>query len=323
MHFGIEHVFIVLFFVISGFGISASLHSRPTPPSGWSAAWALLRRRWWRIWPPVIAVLLWLAIVRYGLGFSGAGWRTTIEPYAWFFHATLTSWIPGLGSPDSPWSNPAWVTGPHWTLGYELQFYIFIAICVGTGLARAVPVWAIPALMLIVGSAWNILSPNPWSGTLIECAAFFGLGGLAYAVRSQSLSSVAKVVVPIALVLMIPLTITLGWVGTRGGAPGEGTRRLAAATCFVVMLLVLSRWDQFWKPRWWSIPFNALGTISYSLFLIHPVNGPICRSWTERLLPANPPHWLWTGVYLGFQIALAAAFWWVVERPLTAKRRSA
>ncbi len=321
MDFAGQYSRVFMFFVVSGYCIFEAISSVYARGGGCRPAWTFLKRRWWRIAPPVIAALVYLVFVRFGLGFSAAGWRKEIDPISWPLHATLTSWIPGLGITQPPWTNTAWVTGPHWTLGYEVQFYLLVALLVGLKAWHRMPLWVLATAMLSTGLLCAMLWSRPWTGTVLDGAACFGLGAMAWVCLTPSTSARAKPWAGGAVVCAAVLCVVMFWFGPTDPGARETWSRLAVSSVFAAALLAIAPWDRFWNRRWFTAPFNALGTISYSLFLVHPVNGPIARSWTERLLPAQPPEWVWTGVYLGIQIALAAAFWWVVERPLTRLKR--
>ena len=67
--------------------------------------------------------------------------------------------------------------------------------------------------------------------------------------------------------------------------------------------------------HWLWRPIAALGTISYSLYLIHQFNIAITNAVSDRLVGAAAPDWLHISVAVSAQVGLATAFWYVCERP--------
>lgn len=316
--FGIDTARVVMFFVISGYGIFGAVQASLNAESG---AARFIVRRAKRIWPPVAGALLLLVLMRYGLGYHYAGWRHEIEPQAWPMHLTLTSWIAGLGSGNPPWTNRAWVTGPHWTLGYEVQFYALMALILIVGGMRQIRLLTVALALILIGLVQNLCFPGRFSGTLADYSACFGMGGLIYVVLAREQTRTHRLWSMVGLCGIALVTAALGWNGAGQTDLASGMfKNLALASCGACGLILAYPLDRFWNRLWIAPALNALGTISYSLFLVNPVIGPMARQWTERLLPADPPEWVWMGVYLGIQIAVAAGFWWLVERPFSPRR---
>ncbi len=62
-------------------------------------------------------------------------------------------------------------------------------------------------------------------------------------------------------------------------------------------------------------PLAALGTISYSLYLIHQFNLHLAASIAEHLLPAGAPKGLLISTEVVVHLFFATAFWYCCERP--------
>jgi peptidoglycan/LPS O-acetylase OafA/YrhL len=67
-------------------------------------------------------------------------------------------------------------------------------------------------------------------------------------------------------------------------------------------------------------PIAALGTISYSLYLIHQFNLTLVASIAQRVLPAWTPHLVTVAVMVGLHVALATLFWYLCERPFLSRK---
>jgi peptidoglycan/LPS O-acetylase OafA/YrhL len=67
-------------------------------------------------------------------------------------------------------------------------------------------------------------------------------------------------------------------------------------------------------------PIAALGTISYSLYLIHQFNLTLVASIAQRVLPTGMPRFVIIVTMLGLHIALATLFWFLCERPFLSRK---
>jgi peptidoglycan/LPS O-acetylase OafA/YrhL len=66
--------------------------------------------------------------------------------------------------------------------------------------------------------------------------------------------------------------------------------------------------------RLWK-PFSALGTISYSLYLIHQFNLFAVSYAASHLMPVGAPKFLFVLAETLLFLLLATGFWWCCERP--------
>jgi peptidoglycan/LPS O-acetylase OafA/YrhL len=82
---------------------------------------------------------------------------------------------------------------------------------------------------------------------------------------------------------------------------------------FAGVLIVLRPWDDFLSRSPVLQPCIWLGTISYSLYLIHQFNLQLATTVGAPVTGGNPRLALPAAV--AAQLALAAAFWYVCERP--------
>src|SRR5262249_7449517 len=84
---------------------------------------------------------------------------------------------------------------------------------------------------------------------------------------------------------------------------------------FTLALYCLRPWSSaISKSRAWA-PLAALGTISYSLYLIHQFNLHATHYLALRLTPFNSPAVLISMVQTLLLVAFAAVFWYCCERP--------
>jgi peptidoglycan/LPS O-acetylase OafA/YrhL len=166
------------------------------------------------------------------------------------------------------------------------------------------------------GLCWNMAWPSGWiTGMFIEYWAHFCLGALLFHVLCVSGSRLVgwsmlggAAVLDVYCLLHIlpwrPQTLLHERVFLELAVASSFALALYAARPFSV---AVSGW-QIWRP------VAALGTISYSLYLVNQFNLTLVESTVERLAPA-----VWrpfqVALMLAIQIAIAAAFWYRCERP--------
>jgi peptidoglycan/LPS O-acetylase OafA/YrhL len=75
--------------------------------------------------------------------------------------------------------------------------------------------------------------------------------------------------------------------------------------------------SRLWKP------LAALGTISYSLYLIHQFNLSAVSFAASHLVPAGAPRFLFQLTETLLFLMLAAGFWWCCERPFARRHPAA
>lgn len=316
---------VVAFFLISGYCIFAAAQRSLESPR--QAPWTFLRRRFLRLLPPVIAAMAYLFALSWLFGITAAAARTKQDALAWIQNLTCTQWLSTIGlSTLPPWQNPRVMLRPHWSLEYELQFYLVMAVLIFATRRSTFRLWWAAAAMVAIGAAFNLALPARWTSTFIDYAVYFGLGGLVWATCTNA---APRWVLPALVASVIGIGAS-AWIASQGAASADALLDARASDAYdallvgcagTLVLLIAYRADRFWKSVKFAAPLNALGTISYSLFLVHAINTPLARRWTENALPADPPGWLWVVVFVAIQIALAVPFWYLFERPFTGRRR--
>ena len=306
-----------LFFVISGYCITAAAvgatrHPRP--------AVEFLRRRFWRVYPPMWAYLAVTAVVvaclpmaarpspvfDYGQPLPMPGDVTLSQ---WIGTVTLAgNWMPHPG--DTP---ALFFTGQLWSLAYEVQFYLV------AGLALLLPGrYLFPALAGVtavvavnaIGQFW------PAEGTFLDGLWLAFAAGVAVYVRTSHPSRVVR------LGLDGMLAVGLAWSWKHIPSAREWGMTLpgmfVAACGFALILGWLRPLDARLMAARSLAPFRFCGRMCYSLYLIHaPVVAVVawnCYRWgattpTDLFLVTVPA----CGVV---SITAGYAFYRLVELPL-------
>lgn len=320
---GLQYARVALFFVISGYCIFASAESvrvRAEPVRDWIA------RRVLRIWPTYLLTFLVLAIV---LAIRDRPYRVLHpdqSPLIWIANLFLIPWVRLTGQPfPVAWQNPDLIIPMHWTLGYEVQFYALVAIVLSLASGGRHRLAALACALGLSGLATNVLSPNADHGLITDYGLCFALGAAVYYRATLAQPAARRIIdLAIAAFFLSALAATL-----RLSPPTPASRNapaeIAVASAFAGLLILLRpRSIPLARARWLA-PLRLLGVMSYSLFLIHPINFPFARALAHATLPADPPRWLYISLQLLWHILLAIPFWWLCERPFTRlmKRRAA
>jgi peptidoglycan/LPS O-acetylase OafA/YrhL len=194
-----------------------------------------------------------------------------------------------------------------WTLCFEIQFYLVYAILLAVGHndpearfnGRRTAI-----VLLIAGSVsllWPLglgpelrpgLFPPLWHGFLLGVGAYW----------SWRDRGAAPVFAAYALII------------AASAIAHSDTFSLACVMTSVSLFLVgaIDRLRTAWNWRW----LQFLGTISYSLYLIHnPITGAVFR--VGFMITGRNVFWeaIWWSASIAACIAFASAIWWTIERP--------
>jgi peptidoglycan/LPS O-acetylase OafA/YrhL len=305
-----------LFFVISGYCITAAANARRGEERPLRE---YLRRRVRRIYPPywiAVALAALFAIViealRPGLLHDRVhpmNLPTLLSPSQWFGVLTLTeTWRPLLGGPAN-----GWVLGAAWSLCYEEQFYLV------TGLALLLPARRFfPALfgLAVLVVVLLVIGPHPWmpvAGTLFDGRWLqFAAGVAVYYYLHEATPHARRATMGILIAALV-------WsVVSRHHAPLIGKEPLEriVAILFSLVLIGLYRYDDAVRQCRWLRPSLALGTITYSLYLIHWPFVKLCShlAWDHGLRSAWETLLIVIPACIALSLAAGYGFYLAVER---------
>ncbi len=317
----IGHFSVMIFFVISGYCITASAESSRRNAHGFRE---FMLKRVRRIYPPYLLAMLFFAATRYVKAVRGSPAQFHRPLIDWIQNLTLTQWVSELFHPDrGPALNQKVFVGAFWSLNYEEQFYLVIALCMLAAARLRVPMIASIMALAALGFLWNWLYPgNLIYGWFVEYWAHFALGSCLYYVlcrfaaagqRRAFLGSVASI------------GIACGWRALQHAPDAYQDYRAMvelAFLCVVTLMLYFMRplspaisESPLWRP------IAALGTISYSLYLIHQFNLTLVATAARRVLPAAAPQAVMIATIVALHVLLATAFWALCERPFLRSTR--
>jgi peptidoglycan/LPS O-acetylase OafA/YrhL len=323
-HLGIVtvgHYAVMIFFVISGYCIGAAAESGRR--SGMSFPTFMIRRAR-RIYPPYLLAIAFFVLTRAVKSASG-GHNDLARPWLdWLQNLTLTQWVSLPFHPvAAATQNPKLIVAAFWSLNYEEQFYLVIALGLLLAVRYRAPIVPGVAALGVVGLLWNFIWPAGWiTGVFIEYWAHFSIGVLLFAVLClwPSRSSRGAFLVTVSVLLTFCLFKSLPWTAStelRSRAYAE----LTVVAAFALFLFFVRPFSAAVSRHVLWRPVAALGVISYSLYLVHQFNLALVESLARRLLPVG-----WTDLQPAamtvLELVIATAFWYCCERPFLNRRAS-
>lgn len=270
IYFDLAHFGVMLFFLTSGFVIPISLE-RSTLRRFWL-------RRFLRLYPMYWFTLALAVILILAGRYSPPNDQFALIP-VWSIIANATMLQTFL--------SIFHIIPAFWSLFPELLFYAMVSVLIGLKLfTRTTPI----AVMLI-GSAMiveGILPRFGWAHIpLLQYIALMMTGTVLYRASTQSVArGYAMVVGGLCILMFAFIPAPLSTLSAR----------LAAVPCFALIL--------YWCPK--SRLFVYLGTISYSLYLIH--------SLVIAVLHTGSTTWDFC-LWMGCSVIIASATYRWIERP--------
>jgi peptidoglycan/LPS O-acetylase OafA/YrhL len=316
----VGHFAVMVFFVISGYCITASAESCRRNGRGFRD---FMSRRVKRIYPPYLLAITFFALtraVRAAADHNNDFKRPVLD---WVQNLTLTQWVSDLFHPVHwPVQNPTLFVPAFWSLNYEEQFYLVMGIILLAAISLRVPMIISVLFLGAIGLIWNWSIPGNWiCGLFIEYWAHFALGSCLYFVLCQY-TNLRHRRFFIALILFLGLA----WV-VRVIPPTVNTLDDLRAMIELIFLAAVTLALFFLRPLSQRIstsllwrPIAALGTVSYSLYLVHQFNLHIVASIAHHLVPAGSPQALPLIVIVSLHVLLASVFWYFCERPFLRRK---
>ena len=293
---------VAVFFVLSGFVIAHSVFGKSVNLR-FIGRFAL--RRSVRLDPPYwISIIVALSLLTYRAAHSGV--RPDIQWPDVLAHFLYLQELLGANE----------IQVIYWTLTYEIQFYliyVFSVWAVNSGernlTGRIVSV-AVPAVLLLIAFV-GALQSTEWAarGVFANYWFAFAAGVLAY------FGGCRRSNIALALSMLLACAMLSSASQTR-----EVFNSPAALTC--MSLAILGRFDLL-NSLLRARPVQALGSISYSLYLVHIPALIVGMSVGSRTFEPTLFGRLATfTVAIALALLLSSLFWYAVERPshILAKR---
>ena len=316
-HVRIGHTAVMLFFVISGYCITASATSCLKRGLGFRE---FMWRRIRRIYPPyLLAVGYFIATRLIKAGLGGVN-QLDLPLHVWIQNFTMTQWLSLLNANYAyAADNPANFVTAYWSLNYEEQFYLVIALMMVASLhlRRSLQFFALP--LIGVALLWNVLRPYYSHGIFIEYWLHFGVGLLLFYRLCRMKQRFARRFFDASLVVLALCSAYVAWfVQPDWYYKRPLGMELFTVAVFGLLLVLLRPLDERFGSLFVGRLLKGLGAISYSLYLIHQCNIRLVEAVAARLLPAN---WEWPSMLLqlALHVLLAVPFYFICERPFLNK----
>ncbi len=304
------HWAVMAFFVISGYCIAAAADACLRRGLSFRT---FMRRRLRRIYPPYALAVAYFAATRVAkLALTGVNDIPT-SPVQWVQNLTLTQWVtllvnPGLYAPN----NPTNFVSAYWSLGYEEQFYLVMALAmvatVRTG--RSLLVWV--GVLLAVAVVWVGALPRLSTGLFVDYWVPFAVGVLVFHRLCRLGSASHRRLVDGTLVALLLAGVWGTWFA---GAAWDGQAKAAetvAVSAFALLLIALRPVSDSAMRSRAGTALATLGVLTYSLYLVHQCNLFVSARAADALGLAG---WPSLGVQVALHVALAVPFYLVCERP--------
>ena len=230
---------VMTFFVISGYCIAAS--AEQCRRTGLSVS-AFMWRRARRIYPPYLLAIAFYVLTRL-LKSGFGGHDDLVRPWLdWVQNLTLTQWVSLLFHPVvyAP-ENPKLLVAAFWSLCYEEQFYLVMALALLLAVRRRVPIPLVVLALAAVGLVWNTAWPGGWvTGFFLEYWVHFAAGAMLFYVLCVTSGRLARAafVAAVTVLGLVSLSHVLrilpwhddGWLRERAYV------ELTVVCAFVLML---------------------------------------------------------------------------------------
>lgn len=266
------------FFVISGFIIPYSLFQ-----SGYrfpDHAGTFLLKRIVRLDPPYLVAIVLTVILAF-LSAATPGFRGEPPSYEWVQLALH------LGYLNAFFGYP-WVIPVLWTLAIEFQFYLWMAVAAPAVMHRS---WKVRLLAVAAFCGLSFLLPG--EAFVFRFLGLFALGVLTFQRHVGQLGTRAY--------LMLVALATAATAAALGQEPAAAGLLAALAIAFVR------------APR--IAPLVFLGSISYSLYLLHTTIGGRVINLGSRWATGTASKMMVLALALAISIGAAYLLYHFVERP--------
>jgi len=316
-----------LFFVLSGFLIGGILIENRDSPRYWSAFYV---RRACRILPPYLAVIASFVVAAFVA-------RAGLPAIAWIVEGQVPLWsylvfVQNFLMSQQNAFGPEWLSVT-WSLAVEEQFYLCLPLLVRLAPRKALPFILLPLvlvapivrLLLLVfsthgGFASYVLLPARADALLLGVLAAWALKH----VGARRMLGRHTRGLYVALVPLVAGTAVLARKGPGIGPGASGWMMnvvgfswlaLLYLTILLLVLLHPSGPIGWLARRSW---LRALGTVSYSVYLLHQIVLALAHTLLLRQEPmiASAPDVLVTLLALALTLGLGALSWRIMEKPI-------
>ncbi len=327
---------VVLFFVISGYCITAAAHGALYSGKKLSRYWFERGRR---IFPPYWTALILGMVAQLALRIAESHhWIPKVNhPKSIALVSSPIYWIANFTLTQTEF-NTDFANIVFWSLCYEVAFYVVVGACLfgAQRLARIRGI-AFGQLTLILALATttlaSLLALIVFDGSVFpfELWPQFAVGGLLFYVIDSSPETIAGYSTGLRRILNGVAAATLVALGLYAWLrPGDNSDighppnaiRTSLCLLFCLLLAGIRRYDAQIAGSIWVRPMLWLGACSYSLYLIHPVVLPFVDVACRRAGLDGPRYWITFWIEVTVAIVFGRLFYVLVERHFVSSRQT-
>jgi peptidoglycan/LPS O-acetylase OafA/YrhL len=232
-------------------------------------------RRIVRLYPPYVMSVLLILCVPYLAGLGGISTHDLYRATLHLFYIV-------------PWTGEDWFSAVYWSLAIEFQYYCLI-LAVAPCLLYRKNLWPQRAFFMIV---ILVACRSDESRLVFMYLPVFGFGFIQFLFMRRGMG----------------LWECAGWAAAFAAVTYSQD-----PTWVIGAVMALAALNAPWPAR--CAPLLFLGTISYSLYLLHGAIGFSVVDLLGPIAELSPAAEL--VIQIAVTLALATAFWWLVERPST------
>jgi peptidoglycan/LPS O-acetylase OafA/YrhL len=316
LRFDLGHVCVMVFFVISGYCITASAESckrNSISPIGY------MWRRIHRIYPPYFFAICFFVATRALKMKEGLGDQISRSPVMWLQNLTMTQWLTLVRHPVSyAYDNHSLFIAGFWSLNYEEQFYLVMGLILFAAIySRKSMLFGIVALM-IPALIWNLIYPATSYGFFIEYWIAFALGALVFYRLCKVGTAARRACIDLTLLFFLVFSLYRSAI-LRVHEGRSVYAEWIVTSMFSLILVYGRRWDGAFKGSKLGWVLGGLGLISYSMYLTHQCDLRASSVVAEHLIRFGLPRGFSVLIRVAFICTLSTIFWYFCERPFLNK----
>jgi len=301
---------VLMFFVISGYCITAAVQS--TVRKGGSAGdfmWA----RAIRIYPPyLVATLVAASITILAQWLASCHRIPPVEHLIAVTGRSFEFYFASLTLTQLPLHQDC-ILMSFWSLCYQIAFYAIVTVVLAVlRKGKIEEVFTGINCITIIAFTLQIMNPGKYSFPL-DLWFPFGLGSIAYQIvfnRSNIFGNLRGAAVGMGLIL----SITARGVQMADKLPLS--IQVLACIAFCAVLVLTDRYGAGLLKFRPVLSFAALGSISYSVYLTHPIMRPILMHIGDKLHFTGNLYWVSYWMQVVVEIAIGYLFYRFAEQPL-------
>lgn len=309
--FNLGHICVMVFFVISGYCIASTSESCLKNRIGFGG---FMVRRVRRIYPPYFFAVMFFLATRFLKRAVGAGNQISTSVLEWIQNLTLMQWTHLVLHPTSfPSENTHLFVSAFWSLNYEEQFYLLMAVFAALALKFKLPIQRTVLFLAIPCLIWNVIFPSTSYGLFLEYWVHFAIGVLVFYRLCRHRSRKSARLIDGGLAAFAAISVMV-WIA----GPGDVRwvyKEWAVVSIFALLLILFRRYDEGFKQNAIGKALAAFGMITYSLYLTHQFNLRPTRFIADRLAIHGMPHFLIIPVQITELLMIGTVFWFFCERP--------